>query len=135
MKRFFTFICILLLTFPLYGFAATSPTTVNTIYSTPSISYQVVDTVQMVMEIQEMLPLDELEGYTWCEALIVELDQAYEKTQWRLLIDFTEAEEAKVVIIGESIYVQDAEIVNENTITVDFTGLEPSTYYVCFFVK
>lgn len=134
MKKFFAILCIFLLTFPLYGFAAKSPTIENKIYSIPSIPFQIVDTVQMTMDIYEMLPLDELEGYTWCEALIVKLDQVYEKTQWRLLIDLTEVKEAKVVIIGESIYIQDAEIIDD-MITVDFTGLEPSTYYVCFFIK
>ena len=134
MKKVFIVLCILLLTFPLYAFAAKSPTLNDMIYSIPSIQFQVVDKIPMIMDIYDMLPMEELEEYTWCEALIVELDQEYEKTQWRLLIDFTDIEEAKVVIIGESIYIQDAEIIGD-MITVDFTGLEPGTYYVCFFVK
>lgn len=134
MKKFFVILCILLFTFPMYAFAAKSPTVENMIYSIPSIKFEMIDQIPFIMDIYDMLPHEELEGYTWCEAITVELDQEYEKVQWRLLIDFTQIEEAKVVIIGESIYIQSAEIIND-MIIVDFTGLDPGTYYVCFFVK
>ena len=43
-------------------------------------------------------------------------------------------EKAKVVIIGETVILQDA-IIEDNSIIVDFTGISPGSYYLCFFLN
>ena len=43
-------------------------------------------------------------------------------------------EKAKVVIIGETVILQDA-IIEDNSIIVDFTGISPGNYYLCFFLN
>lgn len=134
MKKLFVIFCILVLVFPMCAFAARSATIERKIYSNPAVKFEVIDELSLIADICEMLPKEELKDYTWCEALIVELDKKYEEVKWYLPIDMSGAENVKIVIIGESVYIQETDI-EHNMITVDFTDLEPGTYYVCFFIK
>ena len=134
MKKLFAIFCIILLVFPFCAFAAKSPTTTNKIYSVPAVKFDVVDNALTVRNLEKVLPQEELEEYLWYELLYVELDKEYETVAWHFPADMSKLEKAKVVIIGETVTLQDA-IIEDDSIVVDFTGISPGNYYLCFFLN
>ena len=133
MKKVFICILIILMVLPMCAFAAKSPTTTNKIYSIPAVKFETVDNALTIRNIEKQLP-EGLDDYLWCELLYVELDKEYDIIRWYFPVDMSDMETAKVVIIGETVTLQDA-IIEDNMIPVDFTGFKPGNYYVCFFLE
>lgn len=127
MKKFFSILLILFL-LPTFAFATKSPTTENIIYSDPSIPYEMLDDPEMIEQIKD----EELEGYIFYDAIVVELKEKHELVKWYLPVEFIAA---KTVIVGESIIIQDCPIEEDGAIILDFTDLEPGIYFLCFYIK
>ena len=134
MKKVFICILIILMVLPMCAFAAKSPTTLNKIYSIPTVKFEVIDNALVIRNIEKRLPEEELEDYLWCELLYVELDKEYDIIRWYFPEDLSSMEMAKIVIIGEDVILQDASI-EDNAVIIDFTNIKPGNYYICFFLE
>lgn len=118
----FCFVSLFLLT----GAAAPSPSTETLIWCEPEISFKVLDEIDLELY---------LSGYELIEALEITLDKQYEQITWYLPIEIMPNCEIKSAIIGNDLLLDDAIITKENGIIVNFSNVQPGTYYLYFFMR
>lgn len=134
MKKLFCILFTILLLIPLTGMAApNSPTARSYFRNNAQIPFELITDPELIEDITDLIPLDEVEGYLLYEIFYVILDQPYKTVAWDLSVDLEKVSNVKAVLIGESIVVQDAPIKNKQVL-IDFTGLE-GVYYVYLFIQ
>ena len=124
MKRFLIMLLCLLLTFPFLAASAPSPTVKDMIWCEPEMLFEVLDTVDFDLKI---------EGYTLIEALKVTVEEPMTQVTWYIMAEITENDSIKTAIIDNDLIIHDAEITEDGGIIVDFTDIEPNTYFLYFF--
>lgn len=134
MKKLFCILFTILLLIPLTGMSApNSPTARSYFHNNAQIPFELITDPELIEDITDLIPLDEVEGYLLYEIFYVILDQPYKTVAWDLSVDLEKVSNVKAVLIGESIIVQDAPIKNKQVL-IDFTGLE-GVYYVYLFIQ
>ena len=124
-KILVTLLCFLLL-IPLTGAAAPSPTVQTLIWCEPEIPFKVLDKIDFELYIQD---------YALIEALQITLDEPHEQIVWHLPVEITPEDQVKVAIINEDLYLDDTLITDDGNIIIDFSAIEPGTYYLYFYLK
>lgn len=128
MKKISIFVALILCM--ILCMAAASPTVKQEFKCIPSVPFTMIESQEELQKALEYADVDDL----LLEAIIVELDQKYEKVTWELLTEVKKDDYFYAIITnGEVTVMQELENKPDHSVISDFSNFELGTYYMLFY--